>query len=222
MFAGQLVSSDILPISSSDTLESAEAVFLETNLSILPLVNEQKVMGWISGQQVFQASNLQAPASSLCLPRDPKMEVKADTHLFELVSLFAETNAKQLLVTEGNDLYKGLVLAADLGMNWQKQTFVKKPGGIVVLEMEWIQYSLAEIARIAESNDVKIIQVMIQNKSEESTVVRVALKLDRYELGGLMASFERYGYQIAYKYSGPNNTEDFDDRYKWLMKIIAE
>jgi acetoin utilization protein AcuB len=222
MFAGQLVSTDIFPISHTASLESVQAIFLDSNHSLLPIVDQQKAMGWISGQQVLQAFNLAEPASSLCLPRDPKMEVKEDTHLFELVRLFAENNASQLMVIDANDHYKGIVTAANLGMQWQVQTYLKKPGGIVVLEMEWIQYSLAEISRIAESNDVKIIQVMLQNKSEESAVVRVALKLDRYELGGLMASFERYGYQVSYKFAGTYDNEAFDDRYKWLMKIIAE
>lgn len=222
MFAEQLVSTTILPIQESTALAEVQLVFLDTDLNLLPLIDEQKVVGWISRQQVLMASNLEAKANTMALPCDAKMEVKADTHLFELVRLFAETNAQQFLVTDANNLYKGLVIASELGMQWQTQTFLKSPGAILVLEMKWIQYSLAEIARIAESNDVKIIQVMLQNKSEESSVLRVALKLDRYEIGGLLAALERYGYQIAYKYTGNNEADIFEDRYKWLMKIIAE
>jgi hypothetical protein len=148
------------------------------------------------------------------------MEVTIDTHFFELVRIFSESNSKQLMVTDGNDTYVGLILADELGMQWHEQTYLKSPGAILVLEMDWIQYSLAEIARIVESNEVKILQVVLQKKSEESAQLKIALKLDRYEIGGLLAAFERYGYQITYKFTGDNESDSFEDRYKWLMKII--
>ena len=222
MFARQFVSSKIIPVQQTTSIGEVQSLFLDSELNLLPLLAAEKVMGWISSQQVLLADNLEANVSTLALPREPKMEIKEDTHFFELVRIFAESNAKQLLVTDANDAYVGLILADELGMQWHQQTYLKNPGAILVLEMEWIQYSLAEIARIAESNDVKILQLVLQNKSENTEIVKIALKLNRYEIGGLLAAFERYGYEITYKFTGDVETDSFEDRYKWLMKIIAD
>ncbi len=220
MFAGQFVTSKILPIQQSTSIGEVQSIFLDTEQKLLPLLAADKIVGWLSAQQVLQSLDLDAPISTLALPREPKMEVTIDTHFFELVRIFSESNSKQLLVTDGNDTYVGLILADELGMQWHEQTYLKSPGAILVLEMDWIQYSLAEIARIVESNEVKILQVVLQKKSEESAQLKIALKLDRYEIGGLLAAFERYGYQIIYKFTGDNESDSFEDRYKWLMKII--
>jgi|GEM_PF-2166642 len=220
MFAGQFVSSKILPIQQSTSIGEVQSIFLDTEQKLLPLLDADIVVGWISAQQVLQSIELDAPVGTLALPREPKMEVKIDTHFFELVRIFSESNAKQLLVIDANDAYTGLILADGMGMQWHEQTYLKSPGAILVLEMDWIQYSLAEIARIAESNEVKILQVVLQKKSEGSAKLKIALKFDRYEIGGLLAAFERYGYQITYKFTGDDDTGSFEERYKWLMKII--
>ena len=92
-------------------------------------------------------------------------------------------------------------------------------GGIIVLEMEPRNYSLSEISRICESNDVSIISLFIKTKNE-SGLLLVTIKTNRTDIQSLVSTFERYNYTIAEIYSIENNENDLQQNYNALMHFM--
>jgi len=81
------------------------------------------------------------------------------------------------------------------------------PGGIVVLEMNGYDYSLAQIARIVEDNDAKILSSHLKSIAH-SVNVEVILKINRVDLTSIMQSFQRYGYTIKASFHSYDRNED--------------
>jgi hypothetical protein len=85
--------------------------------------------------------------------------------------------------------------------------------------MEPRNYSLSEISRICESNDVSILSLFIKSK-DESGLQLVTLKTNRKDIQSLISTFERYNYTIAEIYSVENSVNNLQQNYDALMHFI--
>jgi acetoin utilization protein AcuB len=59
--------------------------------------------------------------------------------------------------------------------------------------MEQRNYSVSEIARICESNDVSILNLSV-NTIDANGLQAVTIKVNAQDIQALQATFERYGY----------------------------
>ena len=80
-------------------------------------------------------------------------------------------------------------------------------GGIVVLEMNAHDYSLAQIARIVEDNDAKILSSHVLSIAH-SIKMEVTLKINQMDLTSIIQSFQRFGYIIKASVHGFNRNDD--------------
>src|SRR5690606_27317784 len=94
-----------------------------------------------------------------------------------------------------------------------------KPGGIIILEMRPVDYSLSEIARICENNDAIILNLQIFTQPE-SDMMRVVIKTNTREVQTLVASFERYEYNVRQVFGELPAQESMKERYESLMRYI--
>ena len=84
---------------------------------------------------------------------------------------------------------------------------MKLPGGIIVLELNSNDYSLAQIARIVEDNDAKILSSHITS-SVDSMKMEVTLKINRVDLTSIIQTFLRFDYTIKASYQSNDRNED--------------
>jgi hypothetical protein len=96
---------------------------------------------------------------------------------------------------------------------------IKETGGIIVLEVNSIDYSMAQIAQIVESNNAKILSSYIMS-SVDSTKLEVTLKINQVELSRIIRTFERYDYIIKESYQKSEGDEDIQNRYDALMNFL--
>jgi glycine cleavage system regulatory protein len=96
---------------------------------------------------------------------------------------------------------------------------MKEHGGILVLEMNQVDYSLAQIAQIVESNNAKILSSYITS-NEESTHTEVTLKINTSNLTSIIRTFERYDYQVKAAYQDKDAEEDLRQRFDALMNFM--
>ena len=84
---------------------------------------------------------------------------------------------------------------------------MKMPGGVIVLELNVHDYSLAQIARIVEENDAKIWCCYVSS-AINSAKMELTLKINQTDLTSILRSFQRYGYFVRASYQGHNSHED--------------
>jgi glycine cleavage system regulatory protein len=96
---------------------------------------------------------------------------------------------------------------------------LKEHGGILVLEMNQSDYSLAQIAQIVESNNAKILSSYITS-NEESTNTEVTLKINTSNLSSIIRTFERYDYQVKAAFQDKDAEEDLRNRFDALMNFM--
>jgi len=98
-------------------------------------------------------------------------------------------------------------------------TSVKEPGGIIVLELNNSNNSLAHIAQIVESNNARILSSYITSFTD-STKLEATIKVNRTDISSIVASFIRYDYMVLATYNDIKADDSISGRYDQLMNYL--
>lgn len=217
MFAEELLSNDIFPLKKTDTCESALVFMSDWKVFHLPVADNGKLLGYVSYDEV---SN-QPGKTKIEKVIQPLLQLYADKgqHLFEILKLMADTGFTAIAVSDEGADYKGVVSIKEI-IQVYKNSSLSQPGGIIVLEMTPQDYSLAELSRIVEYNDAKILHVFVKAAPNNVSKILVSLKLNRPELSTIVQTLERYQYRIHSVHQSMDQSSDFSNRYEWLIKYL--
>jgi hypothetical protein len=218
VFASQLISQEIFPLKRADSTETALMFFHDWNLNYLPIVENGKVVAWLSESEA--SKTISDKIDSILFPPNPLFEALENTHIFDLLQKFNGLASDTIAIVDAEEKFLGLVSSKDIGAHWHQSSALMQPGSILVLDVAAIQYSLAELSRISESNQVKILHVMVEPAKEDPNRLFVSLKFNREDISLLISSYERFGYPVLYTNAKFGDYQSMQDRFNWLMKFI--
>jgi hypothetical protein len=116
-------------------------------------------------------------------------------HTYDLLKLMMSFNLTLIPVLDDKELYKGCITLKGLLQNISTMASVQDPGGVIVLEVNQVDYSLAQISSIIEGNDAKILSCHVSSLPD-STKVEVTLKINVEDLSRILQTFNRYNYLV--------------------------
>ena len=97
---------------------------------------------------------------------------------------------------------------------------LNQPGALIVLEMDTKDYSFAEVNRIVESNDAQITQLNTSWDSGSDSFL-VTIKINKFEISDIVATFQRYDYQVKYYFGEELYENELKDNYDHLMNYLS-
>ncbi len=125
-----------------------------------------------------------------------------------------------LPVLDAEHYYLGAISLYELARRFAKLFSLRDVGGVIVLEMNVNDYSLAEISQIVESNDTKILSSFLDRKPGTNSL-DVILKLDKEDLSPVIQAFMRYDYNVKAVYQDQSMLSDlYKDRFDQFMKFM--
>lgn len=218
MIAKHLITDGIMPLKTSDTGKTALSWMEEYKVSHLPIVNNQEFLGLISELDIYNLNNFDEPLGNhkLSLKHPYVFE---NQHIYDVLKLVNEQNLSLVPVLNGEENYLGSINLQNLIKYFALSLSVDNPGGIIVLEMTYNDYSLTELAKIVEENDAKILSTFLLNH-ENSTRLDVFLKINKVDISSILKTFERYNYFIKASFGEENDNEDMRERYNSLMNYL--
>lgn len=212
--------SDVIPaLRLSDNGQKALNWMEIFRISHLPVVDNHSYIGLISDKTIYDL-NLNEKLMDECRDFMLQPGVKSGQHIYEVVSLVSQMKLSVVPVLDDELHYLGVITVADLAYQFANLVSVDEPGGVIVLELVPTDYSLAEIARIVEGNDAKIMSLYV-SKPDESTEINVTLKVNRVDLSGIIETFLRYNYNIKSVFMDQSTLKSlYEDRFELLMKYL--
>ncbi len=217
MIAKDLISSSIFPINTSDTGEEVLQMMQVYHVRHLPIVNHEKLLGIISEEDVLIHDTLEPVGSyRLSFLRPYCLE---NEHFFEVMTKMGRMQITVIPVVDKDENYLGIITMEDLLKYFATNYAFAEPGSIIVIETSRGNYSLAEIARLAESEDITLLSTFTHT-TPESQVIYVTLKVNRMDVSTFKASLERFGYHIAGVFSEMDYHDNIKDRYDALMSYL--
>lgn len=217
MIAQELISQLIHPLRTSDTGEQALTYMQVYHLKHLPIVNNEQLLGTISEDDIT-INALEEPIGSFNLSLN-KAYVRESDHLFEVMSVMADHKLSAIPVVDQKDNYLGLITLEDLIQFYARSFSFSEPGGIIVLEIDKPQYSLAEISRIIESENATVLSSFLTH-DEASQRIYVTLKTNQRDTQHIEATLQRFGYTIKATFSEEGYFESLQDHYDAFLHYL--
>lgn len=218
MLAKYLIADNIPPLKPGDSGEKALQWMHELAVHQLPVVENGKLLNLIAMEDVINTNDFSRPIQDYRTSYAHPF-VYETTHLLEVIKLCNKLKISVIPVLDDEEHYVGLVTADDVLRALSAFSSLNDEGSIIELEIALKDYSLSEIARIAEGNETKILSCFT-NIRQDVAKVDVTLKLNTNDLSVLVAAFERYEYEVKGVYHETGYTEDLKDRYDSFMRYL--
>lgn len=218
MIAEELISNVIPPLKTSDTVQKALERMSEFKLYHLPIVNETQFLGLVSEEELIEVRDQQLPIGSLSLTLLNPFVFK-EAHIYDVIRLFNQMQLSLVPVLDLNKNYLGVVSINNL-LSYTAETYaVKEFGGIIVLEISNRNNSLAHMAQIVEADNAQILSSYVSS-FPDSTRLEITLKINKKELSSIIASFERYNYEVKAVFNNTQNDDGSTDRFNSFMNYL--
>jgi CBS domain-containing protein len=217
MLARELISKVVPPLRPKDEVDRALAWMDEFKVSHLPVVDDRAFLGLISEDNIMDGEKNDVVGASLEVLN--RAFVLESEHIYYVIRKLASTDLSVVAVLNSEEEYLGCITLSDLVTKFEELAVINQPGGIIVLNLNKSDYSLAQVAHVVESNNAKVLSSYVFERPETG-MLELTLKVNREEVGSIIQSLERYDYQVIAYFQESAHLEDLKGRYDELMRYI--
>ena len=217
MSVTRLISPAIPILVLSDTGTRALALMEENHTTQLPIVNEEQYIALVQENELLDWSlngNMLSEAPFLSF----KPAVMHSSHPYDALRIMNQMQLAVLPVIDAELKYIGAITRETILKYLTETGSFDTAGGIIVLEVEPRNYSLYQVARICENEDVTILNSQVY--TTPSGMMEITIKANRTTLDPVVSSFERHDYKVLEVYGDPKSAEDMMEKYNLLMNYI--
>ena len=219
MIASSLLSNVVPVLKKDDTCAQALGWMDLFRVSHLPVLEGETYVGLLSDEIMYTHGSIHDTIGMLDIPREMTF-VYEDVHMYDVIGVASSRLLSVVPVLNRKEVYQGSILLTDILHNIDKLLCIDDPGGIIVLEVNKIDYSLAEVAQIVEYNEAKVLSCYV-TCMPDSNKVEITLKVNTARIETILDTFIRYRYVIKNTFvSGEDINEEMRDRYGQLLKFM--
>ena len=218
MLTIDLINNNIPRLQLQDTVAKAIQLVADFKVTHLPVVAEDTYLGLLSEEDLLDAEDDKLTIEVLQKYFIPA-SVKDNVHFLNAVnsSIQYDSNIVPVINEEGD--LAGVISTSDLLKTLGNFAGANEIGGIIVLEMERSQFAISEISRIVESNDCTILH--LNSHTDQATgLLTVTIHINKKEIASVVATFERYEYDVIYYFGNENFENEIHSNYKHLMNYL--
>jgi acetoin utilization protein AcuB len=216
MLTRNIISHSLPYLHKQDKVYQALQLMNDYHVAHLPVVEEEKFLGIVSEEQLLHTDE-ENQLEELSFT-DSETSVQANEHFLKAIQIAVQNNLSIVPVVEDKQML-GIVTYDDLLRNASDFMSLNLPGALIVLEMESANYSFTEINRIVESNDAQITQLNTYIEPETKNM-QVTIRVNKMEISSLIATFQRYEYNIKYYFGEELYENELRNNYDNLMHYL--
>lgn len=146
-----------------------------------------------------------------------------DQHPYELLRLVNQFGLQIIPVLHDDRTFAGSILVSDLVEHFVNELGVQEKGAVIVLKIAERSYSLSEISRLIESNGTKVISSYYSSGETYNPLneAKLTLKLNRTHITPIIATLERFGYEIEEAHANDPIESVDQERLDMLLRYLA-
>ena len=183
----------------------------------LPVVKDDYFIGLVNKESILDME----PKQSIAQLADTLLRfgINPSVHFLNALNLFSKHQLTLLPVINEQQECIGVIPQKNLNDQLAQFLGVSEPGDMIVLSISPLQYSLAEISRLVETNNAQILQLNSFFDQTNGTMV-ITIKLNREDASAIIATFQRYDYQVLHYFGNSPLNNDIEDHYLHLMNYL--
>ena len=217
MLISQIHNANYPVLTLDDKVSFALHLMDEYNINHLPVTGADKYVGLISKDDLLDADEthtLQTLQNLLV-----KASVKADDFFIKAVKLVADYELSVITILNNDSKVAGTLNYTDLLKAVAVFNGAEEKGAIIILEMDKRNFSFGEIARLVETNDAYITQLNT-GVQPDTGMLLITLKINKFEVSDIVATFQRYDYDVKYYFGEEHFANEIQENYALLMNYI--
>ena len=218
MLNKEIISASIPSLHLNDPVSQALDLMADFHVTHLPVVVEDKLAGLVSEDALLNVEDDTTKLSQL-QGTFSKTAARADAFFFEAVQMVNESALTVVPVITGESEYIGAITATDLLRQLGRTSGASDAGGIIVLEMEKVSFSFSEISKLVETNDAQITQLNTYPDAASGSFY-IILRINKLEISDIIATFQRYEYQVKYYFGEELYENELRSNYDHLMNYL--
>lgn len=219
MFAGKLIKDTVPPLKPTDTCQRALMWMDEFHLNSLPVINGKSFIGLIKQSDLVETNSPEELLQSQETPLS-RIFVYSNQHVYDVVKFAALHKCDVIPVLNDNQEYEGLITIADLVEYFAESKSVYMPGGIIILELRFSDFSMTQIAQIVESDGAHILSTSV-SATTDPQLIELTIKIDKVDIARILSAFYRYNYHVTASYFQSEFGDDLKNRYESLMNYLS-
>ncbi len=214
-----LINDMIPPLKLTDDASKALVWMEELRLHSLPVVNERKFLGFLTEDIIIDENNVDHKVQDFSLPGKDCF-IQTSQHIYDGVKKATDNDFDLVAVVDDDLDYKGVIILSDALSVFSQSATIQSQGGVLVLSINQIDYSLSEISRLVESNNAQILGSSMNIDPNNPSKFRLTLKLNKEDLSHIIATMERFGYKVVAKYQEVKGISNEKERLDILMRYL--
>ena len=209
----------IPPLKPTDDGHKAIVWMEELRMNQLPVIEKGRFLGFITEEIILEENDSKKPIREYYLEGE-QCYVTEHQHFYDVIKVASEYDFQMVAVLSDSGAFEGVIALEDTINAFAESTAVQEPGAILVLLMNQRDYSLAEISRLIEAENAKILSSTVNSDPKDISLLRVTLKLNKTEVSHITASLERFGYKIIGRFQEEDIKSNDQERFDLLMRYL--
>src|ERR1700712_1132675 len=218
MLTAELINNNIPRLQLHDSVSKALQLINDYRVTHLPVVAEDKYLGMISEDDLLDIGEGKGTIDFL-QENFVVAFVKENEHFLNAVKCSNQFETTIVPVTNEEKELVGVITVTDLLKALGDFSGANEIGGIIILEMERLQFAISEISRIVESHDATILHLNTTIQPDTG-LLTVSLHLNKKEIAAIVSAFERYEYDIIYYFGDEKFENEIHSNYRHLMSYL--
>lgn len=218
MIAEQLINYMVPPLKPSDDIARAKQWMDEFRVKELPVVEDNKLLGFVSEELLYDAEIMYPEVGSYPLMGQTCV-IQANSHYYDILKVQNDHQMDMVAVLSNNE-FKGVVLISDILKEFGKTAIINSQGAIVTLQTSLNDYSLSEISRVVEMNGSTVLGANIRPNTEDPSLIEIVLRINHQDVNQISTGLSKSGYKVTSSFNTEDNSFDEKDRFGLLMKFL--
>ncbi|WP_269234706.1 CBS domain-containing protein [Flavobacterium flavigenum] len=210
------ITNDFRAINSQETIASVQDFFADLSFSHFPVVENEIFIGSIASDDIETFdTNKKIIDYKYTLER---FFARKSMIWLDVLEIFAKNHTNVIPVLDENNSYIGYYEMEDIMKFFQETPFLKEQGGIIIVQKGLLDYSMAQVAQIVESNNGKILGCFISEADLEN--VNITVKIGVGPMNEIIQTFRRYNYDIISEHQEDTYINSLKERSDYLDKYL--
>lgn len=222
MLAASLINPMIPVLKPSDSVSTALDWMDEFGVKQLIVADNGLYQGIVSEDILFDvADSTESLAKIIIQHKD--IFASEDQHPYELLRIVNQFGLQIIPVLHDDRSFAGSILVNELVEHFVNDLGVQEKGAVIVLKIAERSYSLSEISRLIESNGTKILSSYYSSGESYDPMneAKLTLKLNRTHITPIIATLERFGYEVEEAHANDPIESVDQERLDMLLRYLA-
>jgi acetoin utilization protein AcuB len=220
MIISELINHDIPILKPTDSVGRALNWMEENHINQLIVADSEKYIG-IVDEELLDEYEEELPLAHVMMQYS-EIYLFDSQHIYQALAYLSKYQLKIIGVLDENQRFVGVVTATEIYNKFSELLGTQENGAILVISIKNRDYSLAEISRLIEIENAKIISSYFsENFQLDNHESFLTLKLNTTNISPIVNTLERFGYSIASAYAHQPIENIEQERYDLLMRYLS-